>query len=263
MEPRRRRLGALITIAVIASLALVSIGTGAQGEGSSTMAYAVNCTSNSLVTIDMTTGTTTTVGATGVECIDSLTFSVGGTVLYGVDVVTDQLVTLNPGTGAATVVGPLGVNIAGSGLTFDCAGNLWMSTATPESLYRLDPTTGTASLIGAHGRRVTALAADQTTLYGAGTGTSVTQQFAIVDTSTGTATDIGPLGVTDVRGLDFDESGVLWGYDFAGVLFTIDPATGAATTTGNSADPTLDGLAITGPNQCPAAPVQASSALTG
>jgi hypothetical protein len=65
-----------------------------------------------------------------------------------------------------------------------------------------------------------------------GLGGDDTNNLVQVNLSTGVATPIGGLGTVTLSdgGIDFDSNGVLWGIeDGAGFIFTINPATGAAT----------------------------------
>ena len=214
-----------------------------------------------LYLIDLSNGTATAIGPTGFGDVEGLAFDSSGT-LYGVDEDTDQLVTISPTTGAATVVGPLGVTGHDVGLAFDCTGALYMSTEDPGNLYRVNHTTGAATLVGAQGQPVTGLTADSSGVFGLGGG--FTNNLVRLDTSTGAATPVGPLGIAvDDGGIEFDAAGVLWGLEDTGTIFTVDPATGAATA-GATTLAGFESLAIDAPRCGPTAVLLSSlEALRG
>ncbi len=206
-----------------------------------------------LYSIDLPTGIATPIGPTGFADIECLAFDATG-VLYGVDDVTNQLVICDTGTGACDVVGPLGVAFTDCGLTFDCNGELFMSTDAPQplNLYSIDPNTGQATAIGPQGQEVTGLAAQfATESCGSGVfglGGDSTNNLGCMDLLTGAFEEIGPLNVVNVEdgGIDFDSIGRLWGIQDQGLIFIIEPSTGAAsgvTATLNG----FEGLAIDAP----------------
>jgi hypothetical protein len=186
-----------------------------------------------LFSIDLATGAATPIGPTGFEDVESLAFGPECLTLYAVDDVTRQLLTCDTATGACTAVGPLGVPLLDSGLAWANDGHLYLSTdaPAPATLYRVDPATGAATPVGAQGQPVTGLAADLSTIYGL--GGDRTNNLTTLNPFDGFALPVGNLGLgsPDVRdgGLDFDASGTLWGIEDNGRIFTVDPATGAAT----------------------------------
>ena len=195
--------------------------------------------SDRLWSIDLNTGVATPIGFTGFSDIESLSFSADGT-LYGVDEATRHLVTCSISTGSCSGVGPLETGFfRDTGLSFDGSDRLWMSTdePTPFNFFRINATTGLATLIGPMGQEVTGLAFRGGILYGL--GGDYHDNLVIVDRGTGSITVVGPLlAVTLVDGgIDFDADGVLWGIGdpedetdtVPSQLFTINPATGAAT----------------------------------
>jgi hypothetical protein len=191
--------------------------------------------SDDLFRIDMETGDAVDVGPVGFPSVEALAFQPGTGVLFGVDDSLDQLVTIDLATGAGTLVGDLGLDVSDVGLSFDPAGNLFLSSDGEQNLYAVDPATGAATLVGPLGQPVTGLTYGQGTLFGLGGDDfdSLFDNLVRIDAATGAATPVGPLGLSvDDGGLDFDETGVLWGLrdSFEEVqIFTIDPATGAAT----------------------------------
>jgi len=106
----------------------------------------------------------------------------------------------------------------------------------PATFYKLDPTTGAATAIGPQGQQVTGLAFGNGVLYGL--GGDLTDNLVTVNRATGAATSVGVLGAVTLvdGGIDFDGQGVLWGINDRSAgpgnpsqIFTINPATGAAT----------------------------------
>ena len=209
-----------------------------QANGPAVIGYSIDSDATGrLWTIDLNTGVATPIGNTGFSDIESLSFS-AGEVLYGVDQGANRLVTCNVSTGACTAVGALGVGIVDTGLAFDDSGNLWMSTdlPAPATFYKLDRTTGAATAIGPQGQEVTGLAFGNGVLYGLGGDWK--DNLLTVNRATGAATPVGDLGAVTLvdGGIDFDGQGVLWGIEDGSdgpgnpsQIFTIDPATGAAT----------------------------------
>jgi streptogramin lyase len=142
------------------------------------------------------------------------------------------LIQINPATGSASVIGPLGFN--GTFATaFTPDGTLWTVTDAftggASQLARIDLVTGVATPIGTPNEfafGTFALESDDAgNLYAASLGSGSLYR---VDTVLGTFTLIGSIG-TDIRDLDFDDTGVLWGSNFNNELFTINPLTGART----------------------------------
>jgi hypothetical protein len=187
--------------------------------------------------IDLETGDTTLVGQVGFESVTGLGFQPGTNVLFGVDDATDELLTIDLATGAGTLVGKLGVDVTDVGLSFDSAGDLFLADRGTQNLYEVDPVTGAATLIGPTGRPVTGMTFKDGVLYGLGAfeieGEGGGNDLLDIDRATGAATVIGPLGqiFVDNGGIDFDETGNLWGLKNFGEgdhTFQIDTATGAA-----------------------------------
>ena len=137
-------------------------------------------------------------------------------------------------------------------------------------LYRVDPANpGSATLVGSASQGEDTLSG----LTGTCGGGLLTQLFppqdqiraslAAENPLTAQVTIIGSIGPEDTLlfGYDFDTAGVLWGIGqtvAAGpqTVFTVDPATGAATAGANitgAPQGTASGLAIA-PRSCPAAP---------
>lgn len=231
MTNRWNRVWCLGAILLVGQLTAVGRAAPAAASHGPIGAYSVRGdVDDQLYRINLTTGTATSVGATGFGDIEALAFGPDGS-LYGVDDATNQLVKCDVLTGACTAVGPLGVAITDMGLTFDVGGTLWMATDVPQILYRVDPSTGAATEVGPQGQQVTALAADGSVIYGL--GGDGTNNLVRMNTATGAAVPVGPLNTVNVSdgGLEFAPGGTLYGLQDAGQIFTVDKATGAATTT--------------------------------
>jgi hypothetical protein len=157
---------------------------------------------------------------------------------------------INPSPFSVTPFGAAGVP-ALSGLTVQPGTNTLFASsglngAHPGSLFTLNPTTGVASLVGPTGSpAVTALAFEANgTLFGAGSSSaqSVGDELIRINPATGAGTLVGPFGpgIDGMAALAYNpRTGVLYGGggEFSGNgnftnLFTIDPATGAATLIG-------------------------------
>jgi hypothetical protein len=102
---------------------------------------------NSLYSIDTTTGASTLVGVHGQVDMFAIAYHPPSNALYGVS--ASQLFRLNPTTGAATLIGPTGT-LSGTidGLAWDSArGRLVGITPGALSAYSFNLTTGAATLI--------------------------------------------------------------------------------------------------------------------
>jgi hypothetical protein len=233
MSARNAIRGSLLVSLLVAVL---SLPLGILQASPDPIGYSVDAqVSDRMWTIDLATGVATPVGSTGLFDVEGLSFSADG-VLYGVDDSGDRLVTCSATTGVCAAVGGFGVSVRDLGLSFDGNGKLWMSNDEPETFYEINPGTGAAASVGPQGQEVTGLAFGGGVLYGL--GGDGTNNLVTINRSTGAATPVGPLGAVQVQdgGIDFDQSGVLWGInDYTSQpgtpsqIFTIDPTTGAAT----------------------------------
>ncbi len=142
-------------------------------------AASTNIVTSTLFTMDVSTGSTTTIGPiTGAPCMIGLAADGAGD-LWGYDICNDELVSINKATGAGTVIGSIGFDANfGQGIGWDGATDtLYMAafnagTFQPE-LRAVDRTTGNTALIGVLGAttpggtpQVTWLGFDQTCLPG-------------------------------------------------------------------------------------------------
>jgi len=229
--------GLLLALGAIPAFSAAG-GSIHQANGSAVIGYSIDSdATGKLWAIDLNSGVATPIGPTGFGDIESLSFSAAG-VLYGVDQASSSLVTCDVTTGGCTAVGALGVGVVDTGLAFDDSGNLWMSTdlPAPATFYKLNRSTGAASAVGPQGQPVTGLAFRNGVVYGLGGDWK--DNLVTVNRATGAATPVGALGAVTLvdGGIDFDGQGVLWGINDRSAgpgnpsqIFTINPATGAAT----------------------------------
>lgn len=109
-----------------------------------------------LVTVDQSTGTLTSIGATGFGPVGGLAFDSGAGILYGVTSGTSSgdLISINLGTGAGALIGNTGLGDV-SALEFGPGGVLYGglggNSTAPGSLITIDPATGAGTLVGASG----------------------------------------------------------------------------------------------------------------
>jgi len=151
--------------------------------------------------VNTTTGTTTSIAATGLTTLDGIAFSPGGT-LWGLNQANLGLYTINQSTGASnfvTTVTGLNALIEGD-IAFSSSGTLY-------AVYDV-------------------LASGAEDLFS-------------INTSTGMATDIGAIipfviAGNDLSAMAFDASGNLWVYDDDALkLYTVNTSTGAILTSVN------------------------------
>ena len=205
-----------------------------------------------LYRLDMATGVSTEIGATGFIKIEALAINSIGEI-YGVNPVTAQLVKCSASTGACKAVGLLlGLPQVPSnaGLAFAASGALYL--AVNAAVYFVDPATGAVAALGGTGPAISGLAgvAPSATcasgLYAMG-GNTDRGKFYCINTTTGVATLLGTLGINPLDlGLDGDPvTGLVWGIsdDVPGQVFAINPATLAIS---NINTVTLAGKAIGG-----------------
>jgi len=162
----------------------------------------------SLITIDLTTGAGTLVGALDGVLAD-ITFDPLGNLYGWLEPSSDDLVSVDKTTGQITIVGDSGLSTALTGLAMGPGGTLYFGGFNDLNLVGLvsiDPATGAV------------------------TGDVAYAGFELVG-----------------MGLAFDESGVLFGIEQLGSagrnLVRIDPVTGAVTIIGGTVD-RLDALAF-------------------
>ena len=184
----------------------------------------------------------------------------GTGTLFGTDASGGNLMTIDPLTGVGILIGFMGAGVVPALAVDPTTDVLYAGEGGgAPNLYTVDPTTGAATLIGDTGLGFASIggmdfSADGT-LYAvvniAGNGGTGSDHLAILDQTTGAAAVIGPFGtctgvtipsagggsctLEGIEAIAFDASGTLWGArnarGAAGSpgLYTIDPATGAAT----------------------------------
>ncbi len=162
--------------------------------------------------------------APGVAQADILAVSFSGVVL-----------DINSATGAASVLassGPSFNSLAKNGST------LWSVETFGARLATINPTTGAATfgatLSGlSSATSIRGLAFSGGVLYGiqnTGGSTSIGPDSLVrIDTATGATVTLGATGVSNMQALAASSTGVLYGWDLAVGLMTINPVTGLAT----------------------------------
>jgi len=137
--------------------------------------YAIADSTNSLVTIDRTTGAVTVVGSTGVGTGDfgDLAYdSNTGTMYWSAGRGNNGIYRINTTTGAATLIGNTGVGDL-FGLAFDTTNNILFGRANDgHALYTISTTTAAATTVGPNSVFNGALEyrADTDTLYALSAG---------------------------------------------------------------------------------------------
>jgi hypothetical protein len=163
-----------------------------------------------------------------------------------------SLVEIDPATGATLgTIGPVGYAV--NGLEYDATtGKLYGSTPAWDPSYvgliEIDPNTGAGTPVGVHGwglpgdgdAVITNITVNSQGRmfgwweFGLWEGEIIEDDLVSIDKATGLATRVGESGVaTFVNGLDFDNSDVLYMVNWGGPVHTVDPVTGAATSTGS------------------------------
>lgn len=162
--------------------------------------------SDSLVTLNTSTGAKTTIGSLGIDFpnVASLAFDPISNTLFGTDIGSDDLVTINTSTGDATLVGDLGFNIV-SGLAFHPTagpnGVLYGIDADSDQLLTINTSDGSGTSVGSLDEEITSLGfhSPSSTLYGT---TSDGELFAISPSPTMlTTTLVGSTGFSSIAGL--------------------------------------------------------------
>ena len=129
-----------------------TFGGLAGGDG---VMYGVttNCNvSSTLVTVNLATAATTTIGLLpNATCIIDIAYVPETGMLYGVDLVTASLYRIDPATGVDTLVGSLGIdpNYA-QGMDYDEVNGVlyWASYTESSALRIIDISTGASALVG-------------------------------------------------------------------------------------------------------------------
>ena len=157
-----------------------------------------------LLSLDVCSGTVTTLGATGVGDMGGISFA-GGGLLYGQDHDNDQLVQLNTKTGAATVIGAFGYDLGSDGLAYDC---------TTDTLYGLDGSSGQIFQVDRSTGQLHSFVATSGSFSGVGlefdhsdgsllAATGSTRKLYRIDPATGTTTDLGTFSASRIDDVAF------------------------------------------------------------
>jgi hypothetical protein len=192
------------------------------------------------------TGETKAIGPTGAELFDIALAPSGA--LYGARS-NSVFYTVDRETGAATAVGGIGFFV--NGLTVSPAGVVY--GAGNSTLVTIDPATGkgtpTEKSIGLSSSGDLAFSASGDLYMSSTPG----DNLAKLNPATGVGAVVGPIGSTNVYGLG-ESLGTLFGITQAGVLLTIDTATGAGTALTPSGPSALGMATALGPPPAPPAP---------
>jgi hypothetical protein len=109
--------------------------------------YSVDHNTGNLITIDPNSAMINTVGPTGFEFIEGLTYHAPTDTLLGVDNASDQLVSINRYTGAGAAVGAIGRDFV-FGLTYsETSDTLYGFDTQANELLSVDPTSGATALV--------------------------------------------------------------------------------------------------------------------
>jgi uncharacterized protein DUF4394 len=207
-----------------------------------------------LYSINQSSGTLGSIGATGFANVTDLTSNPITGTLWGVDVNTRQLLVIDRHTGAASAVAALDsdnpiVSIAFDPVTHRLYGNtaVEFGSTIRDTLYQIDAITGHTTPLGniIGFDAVYALGFDQHgTLFGVSDGTN---QLISIDTATGSGTAVATLGLTEAFDIaSRPEDDVMFLADSAThALYTLNTASGAVASVGLYGTPTnIVGLAF-------------------
>jgi uncharacterized protein YjiK len=192
--------------------------------------YAVEESSDTLISIDTDTFTTTSIGSLGVSFnFGGMAYDPNSDTLYMIDGQTSNssLYTVNRTTGQATLIGASGANSL-FGLAFDSTNNVLYGSQldSPRKLYSLDTMSGSATNIdpmdGGMSAGIGGLAYDSNRdmLVGILDGSGALYD---IDRSTGDQTFLATTA-TNNSGLAYDsDQDLFWDIDFSGNLYSYDP----------------------------------------
>jgi hypothetical protein len=203
----------------------------------------------SLVELDTTTGSSTTIGYPGFSSLNSLAVDSQGD-LYTIpdsESNTGLLIKINPQTGQGTIATTFnndfnGVKASVRDLAFSNDGMLYgiHNNAGPgfigeDSLFKLNPNTGEVTLIGDTGLsslQSLAIASDGSLYSWDFNGVGLVK----INPFTGVATDVNASlnSNENIQDLAFDYNGILYGAGEGNALYKIDPITGKATQVSSS-----------------------------
>ncbi len=200
---------------------MACVGALLAGGASAAPIMHVHDSSGVLATVDVTTGTVSTIGNMGVVMTD-IAFDPTGN-LFGISF--SNLYSINAVTGATTNIGAHGI-ASGNALVFGADGALYGAGAATTSLYAINALTGAGTSLGNMGFASGGdLAFNGGNLYLA----SDTNELIRINLgSVGDTVAVGDFGASSVYGLATGDNGVL--YAVAGTaIYTVDTVTGSAT----------------------------------
>jgi hypothetical protein len=174
-----------------------------------------------LGTVDLGTGQTSVIGATGIELTD-IAFDPGGYSIYGLS--ATDLYYVDPGSAQTQLIGPTGIP-GGDALVFGKNGRLYGAGSLAQGLYYVDSNTGVATQFA---QTVFFCASDLAFNNGELYFTSLGNQLIEVDPGTLQAAAVGDIGFDNVTGLVTGSNGVLYGVSGT-KIFSVNTMTGAGT----------------------------------
>jgi hypothetical protein len=201
-------------------LLLLAAALCATGALSAAPILYIDDTNGNLGTVDVATGASTVIGATG-EALTDIAFAPDGK-LYGITF-TD-LYRINPNTAVATLIGAHGI-AGGNALVFGPDGTLYGAGNSTSGLYSINIATGASQELADIGFESAGdLAFNGGELY----LSSTTNELIAIDPTTFEATEVGDFDFSNVYGLATGDNGVLYGVSGTEV-FSVDTATGQGT----------------------------------
>ncbi|MGE5235858.1 MAG: choice-of-anchor J domain-containing protein, partial [Acidobacteriota bacterium] len=163
--------------------------------------YVLDYNTNTLQTVDTTTGAATVIGPAspgGGESWTGMTSTVDGTLYAsGTTCGSSTLYTVDPGTGTVTPVGPITNAPCMIDISANAAGEIYGVDIVNDNLVKVDPATGAGTIIGPTGINANyaqGLAFDQVTgtLWWASFNLDTFQgEMRVIDTTTGASTLVG------------------------------------------------------------------------
>jgi PEP-CTERM motif len=223
----------LLHLGLLGAIVLANALSPCTVEAGSTV-YIVG-SGNEFGTIDLTTGSFTSIGTLNLptnDAIFGMGFGADGN-LYGVDSQSDaHLWQINIKTAAVTDLGAIGQSNIGAGA--DASGKLYsLDQSASASFYTMNPPSLATNVVGSTGFQGDGLVAPNaagTQVFASAitnTGASLDELYSINPT-TGMATDIGNTGFFVYTGLFVN--GTLYGFDGnSDIIITINTSTGTGT----------------------------------
>lgn len=214
-----------------------------SGAVAAEILYGVTLINNQLLTLDTATGAATLVGPLS-SSMSALGLATSGGRLYTFDQVADVIREIDPATGSTVtthdvglgnLIGEGGLAMMGNGTGFLVTGN-----GVTGNLYSFNVNTNTSSLIGPT-LSFDGLEFIGGVLYGIN---QVNGALYTVNQGTGQTTLVGP-GITpagSLSGLAARSDGTLFGLQNGTTLYSIDAATGIATSIGATGFNDIAGL---------------------